>query len=64
MLQRPDRRNLKKRVSVRVQVHNRYILPHNLYQKYYYPNPKYSIIGYMDPLGLESRVGLHDFRIQ
>ena len=27
------------------------ILTQNLYYNYYYPKPKYLIIGYMDPLG-------------
>ena len=35
----------------RVQVPNNHILTQNLYYNYYYPNPKYLIIGYMDPLG-------------
>ena len=35
----------------KVQVHNYHVLTRNLYQNYYYPNPKYSIIGYMAPLG-------------
>ena len=33
-------------------VPNNHILTQNLYYNYYYPNPKYLIIGYMDPLGL------------
>ena len=36
--------------TLRVQVPNNHILPQNLYN-YYYPKPKYLIIGYMDPLG-------------
>ena len=36
---------------LRVQVPNNHILTQNLYYNYYYPNPKYPIIGYMDPLG-------------
>ena len=40
------------RVSLRVQVPNNHILTQNLYYNYYYPNPKYLIIGYMDPLGM------------
>ena len=35
----------------RVQVPNNHILTQNLYYNYYCPNPKYLIIGYMDPLG-------------
>ena len=27
------------------------MLTQNLYYNHYYPNPKYLIIGYMDPLG-------------
>ena len=37
--------------SLRVQVPNNHILTPNLYYNYYYPNPKYVIIGYMDPPG-------------
>ena len=39
------------KISLRVQVPNNHILTPNLYYNYYYPNPKYLIIGYMDPLG-------------
>ena len=38
-------------LALRVQVPNNHILTQNLYYHYYYPNPKYLIIGYMDPLG-------------
>ena len=38
-------------LTLRVQVLNIHILTQNLYYDYYYPNPKYLIIGYMDPLG-------------
>ena len=38
--------------SLRVQVPNNHILTQNLYYNYYYPNPKYLIIGYLDPYGL------------
>ena len=38
--------------SLRVQVPNNHILTPNLYYSYYYPKPKYLIIGYLDPLGL------------
>ena len=38
-------------VTLRVQVPNNHIFTQNLYYNYYYPNPKYQIIGYMDPLG-------------
>ena len=34
---------------LRVQVPNNQILTQNLYYNYYYPRPKYLIIGYMDP---------------
>ena len=37
--------------TLRVQVPNNHILTQNLYYNYYYPNPKYLIIGYMDFLG-------------
>ena len=37
--------------TLRVQVPNNHILTETLSDKYYYPNPKYLIIGYMDPLG-------------
>ena len=43
-------------LSLRVQVPNNHILTQNLYYNYYYPNPKYLIIGYMDPLGMVFRV--------
>ena len=36
-------------IPLRVQVPNNHILTQNLYYNYYYPNPKYPIIGYMDP---------------
>ena len=36
---------------LRVQVPNSHILTQNLYYNYYYPKPKYQIIGYLDPLG-------------
>ena len=35
--------------TLRVQAPNNHILTQNLYQSYYYPDPKYLIIGYMDP---------------
>ena len=38
-------------LTLRVQVPNNHILTQNMYYNYYYPNPKYQIIGYMDPLG-------------
>ena len=38
-------------LTLRIQVPNNHILAQNLYYKYYYPKPKYLIIGYMDPLG-------------
>ena len=44
-------------VTLRVQVPNNHILTQNLYYKYYYPKPKYLIIGYMDPLGYEGNFG-------
>ena len=37
--------------TLRVQVPNNHTLTQNLYYNYYYPRPKYLIIGYMDPLG-------------
>ena len=36
-------------MPLRVQVPNNHILTQNLYYNYYYPNPKYRNIGYMDP---------------
>ena len=41
--------------TLRVQVPNNHILTQNLYYNYYYPKPKYLIIGYMDPLGRNRR---------
>ena len=38
-------------LPLRVQVLNNHILTQNLHYKYYYQNPKYLIIGYLDPLG-------------
>ena len=38
-------------LAPRVQVPNNHILTQNLYQNHYYANPKYLILGYMDPLG-------------
>ena len=38
--------------SLRVQVPDNHILTQNLDYNYYYPDPKYLIIGYMDPLGI------------
>ena len=38
-------------ITLRVQGPNNHILTPNLYYSYYYPKPKYLIIGYMDPLG-------------
>ena len=37
------------RPTRRVQVLNNHILAQNLYHDYYYPNPKYLNIGYLDP---------------
>ena len=37
--------------TLRSQVPNNHILTQNLYYSYYYPKPKYLIIGYLDPLG-------------
>ena len=34
-----------------VQVPNNHILTQKVYYNYYYPNPKYLIIGYMDLVG-------------
>ena len=36
------------KIPLRVQVPNNHILAQNLYYNYYYPNPKYLIIGYME----------------
>ena len=36
-------------LALRVQVLNNHILAQNLCYDFYYPNPKYLIIGYMDP---------------
>ena len=36
-------------LTLRVQVPNSHILTQNQDYNYYYPNPKYLIIGYMDP---------------
>ena len=36
-------------LALRVQVPNNYILTPNLYYNQYYLNPKYPVIGYMDP---------------
>ena len=36
-------------VALRVHVPNYQICTQNLYDKYYYPNPKYLIIVYLDP---------------
>ena len=38
-------------LTLRVQVHNIHILPPNLHYNSYYPELKYLIIGYLDPLG-------------
>ena len=38
-------------IPLKVQVPNNRILTQNLHYNYYYPNPKYLIIGHMDPLG-------------
>ena len=46
-----SRRLLLAEIPLRVQVPNNHTLIQNLYYEYYYPNPKYLIIGYMDPLG-------------
>ena len=35
--------------TLRVQVLNNHILTQNLYYSYYYPKPKYLILGYLDP---------------
>ena len=37
--------------TLRVQVPNNHILAQNQYYNYYYPKPKYLVIGYMDSLG-------------
>ena len=38
-------------VTLRVQVLNNHMLTQNQFYNYFYPKPKYLIIGYMDPLG-------------
>ena len=38
-------------ITLRVQVPNTHMLTQNLYYNYYYPNPRYVIIWYLDPLG-------------
>ena len=38
-------------LALSVQVPKDHIFTPNLYQNHYYPNPKYLIVGYMDPLG-------------
>ena len=38
-------------LTLRVQVHTNHILTQNLYYNFDSPNPKYLILGYMDPLG-------------
>ena len=35
-----------------VQVPSNHILTQNQYYNYYYPKPKYLVLGYMDPLGM------------
>ena len=35
--------------TLRVQVPKNHVLTQNLYYNYYYQNPKYPILGYMDP---------------
>ena len=42
-------------VTLRVQVPNIHILAQNLYYNYHYPNPKYLIVGHLDPLGKPGR---------
>ena len=42
-------RLVRQTLTLRVQVPNNQILAQNLYYNYYYPNPKYSSIGYLDP---------------
>ena len=51
----PGFRDRTNKLSLRVQVPNNHILAQNLYYNYDYPNPKYLIIGYMDPLGNKLR---------
>ena len=50
-------------LSLRVQVPNNHILTKNLYYNYYYPNPKYLNIGYMDPEGMRPRRWHQGFRL-
>ena len=40
---------IRPNVALRVQVPNNHTLTQNLYHDYYYPNPKYPNIGYLDP---------------
>ena len=42
---------LPEALTLRVQVPNNHMPTQNLYYNYYYPKPKYLIIGYLDPLG-------------
>ena len=49
-------------LTLRVQVPNNHILTKNLYYNYYYPKPKYLIIGYLDPLGIEDLTRLDHLR--
>ena len=44
-------------LTLTVQVPNNHILTQNLhYNYYYYPNPKYLIFGYMDPLNMHPKI--------
>ena len=43
-----------KYISLRVQVSDNHILTQNQYYRFSYPNPRYLIILYMDPLGISS----------
>ena len=40
-------------LTLRVQVASHHILTQHLYYNDYYPEPKYLIIGYLDPLGFK-----------
>ena len=42
--------------TLTVQVPNNQILTQNLYNNYYYPRPKYLIIGYLGPLGYRRQI--------
>ena len=64
LIERPFRRASNYfNITLRVHVPNNHILTQNLYYNYYYPKPKYPIIGYMDPLGNLSWLSLGGWRV-